>query len=98
MPLKLLYGREGLVPDEKSHVEFSKEAVYNLAVENHIEQLVETHKQAMFNDGNFHEKMRSAFYKKKVGKQLVKKFFWGIMCGWMFDIMSRPRVRVELNK
>ena len=38
---KLLYGWEGIVPDEISDVEFSTEADYDLAVENHIEKLVE---------------------------------------------------------
>ena len=43
LPFKLLYGREGLVPEEISHVEFSTEANYNFAVENRIGQLVKTH-------------------------------------------------------
>ena len=77
LPFKLLYGREGLVPDEISHVEFSTEDDYNLAVENHIEQLVETHNQAMSNDRNYHEKMKLAFDKKKVGKRLVTNFILG---------------------
>ena len=49
-PFKLLYGLEGLVPDEISQVEFSTEAVYFLAVKNHIEQMVDTHNKAMPND------------------------------------------------
>ena len=77
LPFKLLYGREGLVPDEISHVEFSTEDDYNLAVENHIEQLVETHNQAMSNDRSYHEKMKLAFDKKKVGKRLVTNFILG---------------------
>ena len=44
LPFKLLNGRERLIPVEISHVEFSTEADYNLAVENHIEQFFETHK------------------------------------------------------
>ena len=35
LPFKLLYGREGIVPDEISHVGFSTVRDYNLAVENH---------------------------------------------------------------
>ena len=69
LPFKLLYGQEGLVPDEISHVEFSTEADYNLAVENHIEQLVKTHNQAMSNDKQYHEKMKLAF-KRKYGQTL----------------------------
>ena len=42
LPFKLLYRRQELVPDEITHLEFSTEAYYNLAVENHIEKLVET--------------------------------------------------------
>ena len=76
-PFKLLYRREGLVPDEISHVEFSTEADYNLAVENHIEQLVEAHNQAISNDRQYHEKMKLAFAKKKVGKRLVINFILG---------------------
>ena len=98
LPFKLLYGREGLVPDEISHVEFSREDDYNLAVENHIEQLVETHNQAMSNDRNYHEKMKLAFDKKKVGKYRLQTLFWGIMYGWIFNGTSRPRARVGLNR
>ena len=76
-PFKLLYGREGLVPDEISHVEFSTEADFDILVENHIEQLVETHNQAMSNDRNYHERMKLAFDKKKVGKRLVINFILG---------------------
>ena len=42
MLYKLMYGRERLAPDETFHVELSTKADYNLAAENHIEQLVKT--------------------------------------------------------
>ena len=58
-------------------MEFSTKDNYNLAVENHIEQLIETHNQAMINDRNYHEKMKLAFDKKKVGKRLVTNFILG---------------------
>ena len=77
LPFKLLYGREGLVPDEISHVKFSTEEDYNLAVENYIEQLVGNHNQAMSSDRNYHEKIKLAFDKKKVGKHLVTNFILG---------------------
>ena len=96
-PFLLFYGREGLVSDEILHVEFNTEADYDLAVENHIEQLVETYNQALTNDSNYHEKIKLAFDKKKAGKRLVTKFILGIMYGWTLDIMSRQRARVRLN-
>ena len=74
---KFLYGQKGLVPDEISHAEFSTEVDYNLAVENYLEQLVETHNQAMSNDRNYHEKMKLAFDKRKVGKRLITSFIFG---------------------
>ena len=46
-------------------------------MENHIEQLVETCNQAMSNDRSYHEKMKLAFDKKKVGKRLVTNFILG---------------------
>ena len=93
LPFKLLYGREGLVPDEISYVEFSTEADYNLAVENHIEQLVETHNQAMSNDRQYHEKMKLAFDKKKVDKHLLTN----LICGdqvWM-DVRQYVKTKVK---
>ena len=82
LPFKLLYGREGQVPDETNHVEFSTEADYNLALENHIERLVITHNQAMSNDRKYLEKMKLAFDKKKVAKCQVINFVLGD-CVWM---------------
>ena len=87
---KLLYGREGLVPDEIFHVEFSTEADYNLTVENHIEQLVETHNQAMSNDRQYYKKINLAF-DKKMGKHLVTNFILGDQV-WM-DIIHYVKTK-----
>ena len=61
-------------------MEFSTAEDYNLAVENHIKQLVETQNQAMSNDRNSHEKMKLAFDKKKVGKIPSHKLYSGGTC------------------
>ena len=79
-------------------MEFSTEEDYNLTVENHIKQLVETHNQAMSNNRQYHEKMKLTFDKKKVGRRLVTNFILWIMCEYMLEGITRQRARVGLNR
>lgn len=68
-PFKMLYGQESMVPNEFSHIEFKTEKDYNLAAENHIEQMVKIHNPEMSNDRAYYKKIKLAFDKKKVGKK-----------------------------
>ena len=75
---------------------FRIEEDYELAVKNYIEQMVEIHNQSMSNVRIYHKKMRLAFDKKKLGKQLVTKLFLGILCGWMANNIFRLKARVGI--
>ena len=78
-------------------MEFSTEADYDLAVENHIEQLVETHNQAMSNGRHYHKKWSKPLVRRRWESTWLLTSFLGIMFGWTLDIISREKARVGLN-
>ena len=68
-----------------------------MAVKNHIEQLVETHNQAMSKDRQYNEQMKLAFDKMKAGKHLVINFILGdqVWIGIRYYVKTKGKGRIK---
>ena len=73
-PYIMLYGQEPIMPEEINFIKFKKVEDHEIAIKNHIKNMIDIHELALGRRKFYINKMKADFNLKKVKKLMQKEF------------------------